>query len=216
MQESLSETLAAPQKPWWKAPLLYLSVVCFALAVVFAHFASEVLERETGTFDRAIRSAVAAHRSPVVLALFGVMTRLGEWVTLIAASALVAGLLVRRGARIRPLLIVSAPFVVPFAVYFLKGWFRVNRPDIGSALTFSFPSGHTSSSTAVVLVIAWVLRREKLGGPAWAFALVVPLLVGVSRVVLDMHWASDVVGGWLIGTAYAAAVCALYELGRNR
>src|SRR5205085_10046788 len=169
-----------------------------------------------GAFDRAIRSTAAAHRGPTVLAVFAIITRLGEWVTLVGASVLVALLLLRRGARVRPLLVVIAPFLVSLAIYTMKGQFRVDRPNVGSALTFSFPSGHTSGSTAVVLVIAWVLRREKLGGPTWAFLLVVPVLVGLSRIVLDMHWASDVVGGWLIGGAYAAAACALYELASKR
>ena len=151
-----------------------------------------------------------------MLAVFAIITRLGEWVTLVGASVLVALLLLRRGARVRPLLVVIAPFLVSLAIYTMKGQFRVDRPNVGSALTFSFPSGHTSGSTAVVLVIAWVLRREKLGGPTWAFLLVVPVLVGLSRIVLDMHWASDVVGGWLIGGAYAAAACALYELASKR
>lgn len=216
MSESKSRALAAPGKPWWKAPLLYLSLGCFGLAVLFAYFASEVLERETGTFDRLVRSTVAGHRSPAILAVFGVVTLLGSWVTLIVASGLVALFLVHRGARIRPLLVAIAPFAGSLAIYAMKASFRIDRPNIGSALTFSFPSGHTSGSTALALVIAYVLRRERIGGASWVAMLFIPLAVGASRVILDMHWASDVVGGWLIGSAYAAAVSALYELALQR
>jgi undecaprenyl-diphosphatase len=214
--QSKSRALAAPNKSWWRAPLTYLAAGCFLLAYVFGRFASEVLERETGRFDRTVRSLAAAHSSPALLAVFGVITRLGQWQTLMVASFLLAAFLVHRGARVRPLLVAIAPFVGSLVLYSLKAWFHVDRPNIGSALTFSFPSGHTSGSTAVALVIAYVLRRERIGGGIWIGALLVPLFVGVSRVVLDMHWASDVVGGWLIGAAYATAVCALYELAFHR
>lgn len=203
--------------PWWKSPFVYLAVGCFGLAILFGEFASEVLERETGTFDTAVRHFASTHRSPALRSIFGVITLLGSWPTMAVASALLAWLLVRRGARVQSLLVAVAPFVGSLVLYGMKRWFHVDRPNIGSALTFSFPSGHTSGSTAVALVIAFVLRRERVGGrAAWIVAMLVPVFVGVSRVVLDMHWASDVVGGWLIGAAYAAAVCALYEMVRRR
>ena len=45
----------------------------------------------------------------------------------------------------------------------------------------------------------------------WAIACVIPFIVGLSRIFLDVHWASDVIGGWMIGAGYAAAVCVLYD-----
>ena len=42
-------------------------------------------------------------------------------------------------------------------------------------------------------------------------SVVVVLLVGVSRVYLDVHWTSDVLGGWVVGAAFGIGCCALYE-----
>jgi undecaprenyl-diphosphatase len=69
----------------------------------------------------------------------------------------------------------------------------------------------------VAVVIGYVLARERgARRVGWTIALAIPLAVGVSRLYLDMHWASDVIGGWLIGGLYAVAVCALYELALRR
>jgi membrane-associated phospholipid phosphatase len=201
---------------WWRPPLAWLAASIGFIAL-FMHFGSEVLERETGTFDNAIRRWVLGFRSPVMTRVFGVVTQLGAWYTLGVGAIIVATVLARRGALKRPLFVATVPFIVSLVIALLKHWYGVDRPDVTSALTFSFPSGHTSESTAVAIVIGYVLRREGVAARlGLVIAVAVPILVGLSRIVLDMHWASDVIGGWLIGSAYAAGVCALYEVAFRR
>jgi undecaprenyl-diphosphatase len=71
----------------------------------------------------------------------------------------------------------------------------------------SFPSGHTTGATALAITAAIVLRRQGMLSPAAATALAVgvPLIMGAYRVVADDHWATDVVGGWALGSAIALA-----------
>jgi undecaprenyl-diphosphatase len=67
--------------------------------------------------------------------------------------------------------------------------------------TFSFPSGHAAGSivsfglAAVVLSLRW----PEYSIAVWAIALIASFLVGVSRIYLGAHYASDVIGGWIIG-----------------
>ena len=101
----------------------------------------------------------------------------------------------------------------------VKLFFRVGRPPSGIAasLGWSFPSGHTAGTTAVAVVLSYVLLRERLTtGATLVIGALLALLVGVSRVYLDLHWASDVLGGWVIGASYGAGCCALYEWARDR
>jgi undecaprenyl-diphosphatase len=198
---------------------LLLAGACVAFIYGFTRFASEVMERETLTFDHAIREWSMSHRNAALDNFFSAVTWLGDWRVLILAALVTGWFLVRRGARKRPLLLATAPFACSLIINLLKRWYRVERPPGGltAAFTFSFPSGHTSASTAISFVLAYTLIRESMAprGAVMLMALV-PFLVGLSRIYLDMHWASDVIGGWVIGAAYGVAVCAIYEAARRR
>jgi len=72
----------------------------------------------------------------------------------------------------------------------------------------SFPSGHTSGATALAFTAACVLYREgELSrDEAIALAVAAPLVMGGYRVLDDEHWATDVVGGWLLGGAISTGL----------
>lgn len=80
----------------------------------------------------------------------------------------------------------------------------------------SFPSGHTTGATALALTTARVLRRDRLISrqAAVLIATGAPLVMGTYRVLADDHWATDVVGGWLLGGAIGLVCDA--ELGASR
>ncbi|WP_320067759.1 phosphatase PAP2 family protein [Micromonospora sp. RTGN7] len=99
-----------------------------------------------------------------------------------------------------------------------------DRPDlldpVARAAGYSFPSGHTLNATlaaGVLLLIFLPYARER---PAtrwalWAAAVAVAGLTGVSRVALGVHWASDVLAGWLLGAATVAATTAAFQSWRD-
>lgn len=97
------------------------------------------------------------------------------------------------------------------------------RPDLVPHGSFvysaSFPSGHTTLSTATFLTLAMLIAslEERRRSKALVYAIAVFVLVGVglSRVYLGVHWPSDVLGGWLLGAGWALlAWLALKSLGR--
>jgi undecaprenyl-diphosphatase len=71
----------------------------------------------------------------------------------------------------------------------------------------SFPSGHAAMSATVFLTVGALLASTRQRRSERAYILVcsmaLSMLVGVSRVVLGAHWATDVLGGWTFGCAWA-------------
>lgn len=69
--------------------------------------------------------------------------------------------------------------------------------------TFSFPSGHAAGAlvsyglAAFMIAIKW----PEFAIAAWIIALVLAFMIGISRIYLGAHYASDVIGGWIVGAA---------------
>lgn len=77
------------------------------------------------------------------------------------------------------------------------------------ALGYSFPSGHAEVSLALVLSLYLLLgvsqpRGNRFGPAFWVLALGLPwaFLVGLSRLYLQVHYPSDVLGGWVLAVAW--------------
>lgn len=89
----------------------------------------------------------------------------------------------------------------------LKELFHRARPNTeyvqGMILeTYSFPSGHAASSVVIfglVAVIAWHMLPQPYAALAVGLLVALILLIGVSRIYLGAHYASDVLIGWIIG-----------------
>ena len=67
--------------------------------------------------------------------------------------------------------------------------------------TFSFPSGHAAGSLVSFVTAALLIgyKWPELAVAAWTIAFVTSFMIGVSRVYLGAHYASDIIGGWIIG-----------------
>lgn len=74
-------------------------------------------------------------------------------------------------------------------------WIAVGEARKGEGVFTSFPSGHTTSATAAMVGLFLASRKKKFTWPV----LVFPLLMGLSRIYLMVHYASDVLAGLVAG-----------------
>ena len=141
------------------------------------------------------------------------LSGLGSTVVLTLFTVATAGYLLLVSARTTALLVVASTLSFAGLVTLLKQAFSRMRPDAAfadyAAWGMSFPSGHASMSAAVFLTLGVLTAttRNRLSERLYvlAVAAAAALLVGASRVALGVHWGTDVLAGWALGTAWSIA-----------
>ena len=160
---------------------------------------------------------------PPVLALFiypdlvpaaRLLTHLGDVVTVLAAALLASAWLLLRGHRRRAILLLVIVVSERLLIEAMKTGFGRARPDpLGHEVAvhnLAFPSGHSANSMAGWLAIALLATSPRLRGPAVALALAIALVTGLCRLVLQVHWPTDVAGGWAFGAAWTLLLVRLF------
>jgi undecaprenyl-diphosphatase len=165
------------------------------------------------------------HRGHQLVQAARLVTEAGAAPVLALLAVVVAGVLWWRGAR---LVVAVAPGMAlglaGAAAAMGKQIIGRERPPAGLRLLSetepSFPSGHATDSTAFYLTLAlvvavFVFRRPLARVSAVVAGVVLSAAIGVSRLVLGVHWPTDVLAGWALGTT-AAVIVVLAVAGFNR
>lgn len=131
-----------------------------------------------------------------------------------AAAVLIWVYLLWRGGKARAFALWLVPILVLTneTADWLKAWVGRERPCValpidaltGNLTSGSFPSAHAANMSALVGVATALWGRKAFWGLFW-----LPLLVGLSRVYVGVHYPSDVVGGWLLGWLYGWGIVSL-------
>ena len=165
--------------------------------------------------DAAATRWADAHRRPGLTTAMRVFTALGSSAVLVPVVAGAGVTLRLRRLTWTPLVFLAATFGLAVAVYDLaKPLVGRSRPAlvqmVATATGFAFPSGHATQSTAVYAALVVVAVPAAWSRPrraaAWAVAGTIAFFVGLSRIYLGVHWLSDVVAGWALGTFCVTAV----------
>lgn len=144
---------------------------------------------------------------------------LANWVTNIGSTVVVGVLgiviaiaFIIRGRWRSMAIVVLSLGSTAFAIGTLKEFFLRARPLntlVDGLLDPSFPSGHAGMAAAFFVVIAYLSVRKIDSVIARELVIVLCVLatiaIGLSRIVLNVHWVSDVIGGWALGVFFATA-----------
>lgn len=139
------------------------------------------------------------------------LTALGSTVVLTIVVMAVSGFLYLSGRAYKALAVLGWTAAGALLSTITKLGFARPRPDLvphgAEVYTHSFPSGHALSSAVIFLtlgvMIALVQESRRIKFYVLAFAVLLTMLVGMSRVYLGVHWPSDVLAGWALGAAWA-------------
>lgn len=142
--------------------------------------------------------------------VFAYVTELGSAQVIVGLSVLGLLFWLWRGERVEAWRLVLVGVGTLLLTQVLKLVYGIDRPLIDASLdatTYSFPSGHSSGSLALYGLMAYVLYKRRESKLAIIVLVCLVLAVSLSRVILNVHYFSDVIGGWLV----ALTVIALSE-----
>jgi undecaprenyl-diphosphatase len=203
------------------------------MLVAFAVLLETVLDGEMAAFDSAVLTGLRDLGDPSrplgpgwLRATFTEITHLGGTVALTITTLAVTGLLLFERKYPAAALVAIAVVGGTLISSLLKLGIDRPRPDLVPHLVEvtspSFPSGHAMLSAVVYLTLGALLARFEFARPAtrlyvMAVAVTMTLAIGFSRVFLGVHWPSDVLAGWCLGSAWAiGCLLAARQLGIRR
>ena len=178
------------------------TLLTFVAVGTFAYFGYWIViaERGFGAIDEQVQGWAVDLYNPTVTTVAEVLTTLGAPLLMFTLVAVVTvALLIRR--HWLEAFVLGAGMIMTFgSVQLGKHLLDRERPPgaLVEAAGSSYPSGHTAYAVAWVVLAAIAVRLiPALKGKWWivGVAFVIPVLVGVTRVYLQVHWLSDTLGG---------------------
>lgn len=187
---------------------LRVIVVCTCV-LVFLMILEDVYDVESMRLDRAAYWLIVEHLrtpwlTPVMESFSALATPVSLVVLLLAVAAFAPGKRPGMCCAVNLVLVVVINQVLKFII-------QRPRPDgfrLATASGFSFPSGHSMAAMAFFGLLAWLVWKYEADRRlrrlyATGFALVI-VMIGVSRIYLGVHYASDVLGGFCLSMAWLA------------
>ncbi len=155
--------------------------------------------------------AIHAFATPLLDLAFRVSHLLASYPFCIALVLTAVVVHLVRKERREALVWLAVGLTTVFLLDGLKHGVARARPELWPRLVveggFSFPSGHALASATFYPLLAYVLvrRRPSLVVPALALGAALALYIGFGRLYLGVHWPTDVIAGWALGTLQSLA-----------
>ena len=200
-----------------EAPLLMVMAVVSGLILAFLQIADEMIEGEMEAFDRSILLMFREPANPDLVIGPPWMHEMVRDITALGSFSLLGLIVLGVCAYLYLARMRSAALFVLVSVLggtllstVLKMGYNRPRPDLttmSEQFTASFPSGHAMLSAVTFLTLGALLARfaptRRLQVLSLGGALLLTLLVGLSRLYMGVHYPSDILAGWCLGSAWA-------------
>lgn len=188
-------------------PALPALLVCIFSMHLFIELTDEMMEKDLIKLDALILDLAINNRSEEATEFFTIITWFGDrYVYIIVSILFFAAFYFSKGSKRETLLLGIVSISGFLANILLKWYFERPRPageQLTEAIFYSYPSGHSMSSVIFYGFLIYVAWHEKLN-IIWKILLSLSLTglilaIGISRMYLGVHYASDVLAGFLGG-----------------
>lgn len=198
---------------------LVLTIGSLLLAIAILYVVIPLaLQTPLNRFDASVIDYFSAHRSPELVRWMSYTSFLGSTAFLLPAYLVCIGWLSAKNQYQSAIEIAIVGISSTLVMFSLKQFFERHRPAdpvISGVAGFSFPSGHALSGFIFCTLIAEMIYRQ-----AWkrstkaayiAVLALISLLIALSRVVLNVHYATDVIGGICVGCIWVIISFSLFR-----
>lgn len=222
-------TIAVPTRRVEPRILVVIAAVCGAVWGV-ANLGSEIGEGDTARFDRAVLLVFRRTADPNLT--IGPLwlretardiTALGGFTVLTLVTLAAVTVLLVYDRRRQALVFGMTAIIAQLASEGVKHVVGRERPTFVTQYDMtsssSFPSGHSMMAPAIYFTLAAIVAAGELRPAArrllMAGSVVLVVAIGISRVYLGVHWPTDVVAGWTLGSAIALVAWVALQQGRQ-
>ena len=219
----LLSAFARRRRPQWtehltKRRLAVLGILTLALSGI--KLIEDVVAKESGPVDEAVLWFVRDHVPAALTGFFAVVTFSGSARFLVPLAAMTAVALLVARRRFEALLVATSVITAMLVVWGMKAIVGRARPALWEAQWYwgsSFPSGHTLSTAAFSTAAALCVARNwpRAGTLAMVLAVLWTSLIAVSRLVLGVHWPSDVLAAVCLGAFIPLLISVANDLRRR-
>ena len=188
--------------------VLVIALVAFALCATGGAVLRAVLAGRPAALDSILLSAIDGYRASwldipsLFLNQFG-----GGDIALYVVPGIAALIMLFARGILAALIVLPLRPLTQGSVNALKAIFERPRPrhmEVSVALS-AYPSGHSAVAACLVVVLAMLIRRRWF----WAVGALYVIAMGFSRMYLNVHWFTDILGGTALGIAIGLAVWAI-------
>ncbi|MDP4133426.1 MAG: phosphatase PAP2 family protein [Bacillota bacterium] len=172
----------------------------------------------TANFESWTYSEAVKKMSPALTSIVKGITHMGDSVVIIALCLLF--IIIPKSRKTIALPVSITVILSSILNVILKNIFARERPDILRLInetSYSFPSGHAMNNgafyTMLILLIFKYIKDKRVRYTLSALCGILVISIGYSRIYLGVHYADDVLGGWLIG--FSVAILVYYIFGNR-
>jgi membrane-associated phospholipid phosphatase len=197
-----------------------LLVACLFIVFLFlfALITNEVVYENEASFDEKTILFFSMHSSPAVIQLMRGFTFLGSFYFLAPAYLMLTGYLLFNKKSAYGISVLAIAISSTLVMFGLKLLFRRHRPTlplIHDIAGYSFPSGHALSAfifCSILCYQVWLTPLRTIW--KWIFItllMCVAIAIGISRIVLNVHYATDVLASFCLGIVWVLLSFAVFE-----
>lgn len=180
--------------------------ILFLATFLFVKIVKNIFEQDIEVFDTIIYRMISITITPAMTAFLKVITHCGDWMVMIPTCIILMIFLKNRNQKIAVLLNLIIIFVLNQTMKLVFNRTRPSGNVLIEATGYSFPSGHSMVSMAFYGFLIYLayknIRNITIRNVTCIGLSMLILLIGISRIYLGVHFASDVAGGFCVSIAY--------------